>query len=279
MRIDSHQHFWHYSPDDYPWMSDAMPVLKRDYLPADLKPLLAESGLEGSIVVQARQTLEETEWLLRLADAHDFIKGVVGWVDLCSQNVETQLKQFTQHPKFRGVRHIVHDEPDDQFMLRPDFLHGLGLLAGYNLTYDLLLFPKHLPVALEVVQQFPNQRFVLDHIAKPDIKNQIVSSWDEGIRRLAALNNVVCKVSGLVTEAAWRSWKAEDFTQYLVVVFECFGPDRLMFGSDWPVSLLSADYAEVVAIVNGYLRSRRYTADLTDKIFGGNAAAFYGISL
>jgi L-fuconolactonase len=279
MRIDSHQHFWHYTPDDYPWISDAMPVLKRDYLPADLKPLLAESGLEGSIVVQARQTLEETEWLLRLADAHDFIKGVVGWVDLCSQNVETQLKQFTQHPKFRGVRHIVHDEPDDQFMLRPDFLHGLGLLAGYNLTYDLLLFPKHLPVALEVVQQFPNQRFVLDHIAKPDIKNQIVSSWDEGIRRLAALNNVVCKVSGLVTEAAWRSWKAEDFTQYLVVVFECFGPDRLMFGSDWPVSLLSADYAEVVAIVNGYLRSRRYTADLTDKIFGGNAAAFYGISL
>lgn len=276
MRIDAHQHCWRYSPSAYPWISDGMPGLKRDYLPTDLEPLLNRTGLAGTIAVQARQDMQETDWLLDLADQYPFIKGVVGWVDLQAPDVREHLERYAQRPKLRGIRHIVQDEPDDRFMLRPAFLRGLGLLNEFNLTYDLLLFPRHLPVGIDVVRQFPNQHFVLDHIAKPFIKAQTVAPWEADIRQLAQFDNVCCKVSGMVTEADWQQWKLEDFRRYLDVVFDCFGPDRLMFGSDWPVCTLAASYAEVVLIVQEYVRGLSVAAQ--DRIFGGNAAAFYGVA-
>lgn len=276
MHIDAHQHFWHYAPRDYGWISDEMATLKRDYLPEDLKPLLDRAGIHGTVAVQARHTLGETDWLLALADQHPFIKGVVGWVDLQAPDVHEQLETYAHHPKFCGVRHIVHDEADDRFMLRPQFLHGLSLLASFDLTYDLLVFPKHLPVAADVVQRFPQQRFVLDHIAKPAIKTHTFAPWDADIRVLARFPNVFCKVSGMVTEAAWNTWKPDDFTRYLDMVFDCFGPERLMFGSDWPVCTLSGAYADVVLLVQQYVRGLGIAAQ--DRVFGGTAAEVYALS-
>ncbi len=276
MRIDSHQHFWHYNPNEHVWMTDEMKLLKHDYLPEELKPRLDRAGIHGTVAVQARQSLQETDWLLELADQHDFIKGVVGWVDLRSPQVHEQLAMRAPRPKLRGVRHVIHDEPDDCFILLPDFLRGLALLEEFNLTYDLLLFPKHLPVATEVVAQFPRQRFVLDHIAKPMIKTQAFGPWDQDLRALARFDNVWCKVSGMVTEAAWGQWKLADFKRYLDVVFDCFGPERLMFGSDWPVCTLAAQYAEVVLIVQDYIRG--LSVEAQDRIFGGNAVEFYGLA-
>lgn len=275
MRIDAHQHFWHYNPSEHAWMTDAMHGLKRDYLPADLQPLLDRTGVHGTIAVQARQHVQETDWLLELADKHDYIKGVVGWVDLQAPDLHEQLERYRHYPKLVGIRHVVHDEPDEQFMLRPAFLRGLSLLAEFDLTYDLLLFPQHLPVAVDVAKQLPNQRFVLDHMAKPLIKTQTVASWEADIRALASLENVYCKVSGMVTEAAWQHWKLDDFKRYLEVVFDCFGPDRLMFGSDWPVCTLAASYAEVVLIVQEHVRG--LPTDIQDRVFGGNAIHFYGV--
>lgn len=275
MQIDSHQHFWHYDPAEHVWMTDAMTALKRDYLPEDLKPLMDRAGIHGTVAVQARQNLKETEWLLELSDRHDFIRGVVGWVDLRSSQVRDQLEKDARHPKLVGVRHVVHDEPDDRFMLYPEFLRGLEALAEFNLTYDLLLFQKHLPIAVQVVRLFPRQRFVLDHIAKPSIKAGSLSPWDDDIRALARFENVYCKVSGMVTEAAWRQWTAEDFKRYLDVVFDCFGTDRLMFGSDWPVCTLSADYEAVVRIVRDYVQL--FPQTIQERVLGRNAAGFYGL--
>ncbi|MCD6290305.1 MAG: amidohydrolase family protein [Anaerolineae bacterium] len=275
MRIDAHQHYWHYNPAEHVWMTDKMADLKRDFLPGDLKPLLERTGMDGTVAVQARQNLRETEWLLELADRYNFIKGVVGWVDLCSPKVREQLEKYSRHPKLKGVRHVVHDEPDDRFMLREDFLRGLGLLREFNLTYDLLLFPRHLPIAIQVVEKFPDQKFVLDHIAKPFIRDHILSPWDEDIRALARFENVYCKVSGMVTEAAWKRWRIADFRPYLDVVFDCFGPDRLMFGSDWPVCTLSATYEEVVHIVEDYLQ--QFPEEVREKVMGRNAVDFYNI--
>ncbi len=276
MRIDAHQHFWRYDPGEYSWISNAMEPLKRDFLPDDLKPLLQRTGIAGAVAVQARQSMAETDWLLDLADQYDIIKGIVGWVDLQSSQLGEQLQRYRQRPKLRGIRHGVQGEPDDRFMLRPDFLRGLGLLSEFNLTCDLLLSPKHLPVAVEVVKQFPSQRFVLDHIAKPCIKAQTFSPWEHDIRALARFDNVCCKISGMVTEAAWHEWSVDDFKYYLDVVFDCFGSDRLMFGSDWPVCTLAASYAEVVLLVQHYVRGM--SGNIQDQIFGGNAARFYGLS-
>ena len=277
MRIDAHQHFWRYTVEDYGWIPESGLALKQDRLPVHLLSLLAKSGIDGTIAVQARQSLAETDWLLQLADENPFIKGVVGWVDLCSPDLHEQLTRYATHPKFKGVRHVVQDEPDDRFMLRPQFLNGLGQLAEFELTYDLLVFPRHLPVAIEVVRQFPNQRFVLDHIAKPLIRDRVLLPWATDIQALARHSNVHCKVSGLVTEAAWDSWTLADFKPYLDLVFECFGPDRLMFGSDWPVCTLAANYAETLGIVREYAGSRPQIS--VDKLFGLNALKFYGILL
>ena len=275
MRIDAHQHFWRYNPREHAWMTDAMHGLKRDYLPADLQPLLERTGLHGTIAVQARQSVEETERLLALAGKHDFTKGVFGWVDRQAPDLRAQLERYREQRKLVGVRHLVQDEPDERFMLRPAFLRGLRLLAEFDLAYDLLLFPQHLPIAVEVVQQLPQQRFVLDHLAKPPITSQIMLPWEHDIRRLASFPNVYCKVSGMVNEAAWQHWKIHDFTRYLDVVFDCFGPDRLMFGSDWPVCTLAASYAEVALIVLDYVRG--LPTETQAKIWGGNATRFYDV--
>lgn len=276
MRIDAHQHFWVYKPEEYPWIGEGMDVLRRDYLPADLEPLLKSVGFDGSMVVQARQSLEETEWLLELADRHPAILGVVGWVDLCSPRVREELERFAGHPKMKGVRHLVQDEPDDAFMLREDFQRGLGLLEAFGLTYDLLLFPRHLPVAVKLVEAFPDQPFVLDHLAKPNIRDGEIEPWREELRRLASYENVYCKLSGMVTEAAWGRWTPEDFHPYLDVALEAFGSERLMIGSDWPVCTLSGAYQPVMEIVLEYVRTLSETEQ--DQILGANCAAFYGIA-
>ena len=275
MRIDSHQHFWHYDPAHQVWMTDQMAVLRRDYLPGELQPLLEAGGFDGTIAVQARQMVAETEWLLKLADEHDFIRGVVGWVDLRSPALREQLAKYARHPRLVGVRHVVHDEPDDHFMLLPEFRRGIGQLREFDLTYDLLLFPKHLPVALTLVAEYPQQPFVLDHIAKPAIREGKLSPWREDLRRLAEFPNVFCKLSGLVTEAQWKQWRPEDFHPYLDMVIEAFGTERVMIGSDWPVCTLSGDYVSTMRIVTDYVQ--RFPAEVREGILGGNCARFYGI--
>ena len=276
MKIDTHQHFWKYNERDYGWMGSGMEKLKRDHLPGDLAPLLKKTGIDGTISVQARQCLEETEWLLRLADENSFIKGVVGWVDLRSPQLELQLQRFCYHPRLRGVRHVVHDEPDDQFMMRDDFVRGIGKLNRYGLTYDLLLFPKHLPVACELVFKFPEQVFVLDHISKPLIKDGKIEPWKTDIQRLASFRNVSCKISGMVTEADWHKWKPEDFKPYMDIVLEAFGPDRVMLGSDWPVCTVAGEYDEAVQIVADYVS--QLSADEREAIWAENAKRIYQVS-
>ena len=275
VRLDTHQHFWRYDPTRHTWMTDAMGVLRRDYLPAHLEPLLGATGFEGTIAVQARQVVEETEWLLQLADSHPFIRGVVGWVDLRSPRVDDQLARYARHPRLVGVRHVIHDEPDDEFVLRPDFRAGIGCLREHGLTYDLLLFPRHLRFAARLVEEFPEQPFVLDHVAKPFIRDGVVSPWKEDLRRLAAFPNVFCKLSGMVTEARWGSWRPEDVHPYLDAVVEAFGVERLMIGSDWPVCTLSSDYAGTMALVVDYVQ--QFPAEVRDGILGRNGARFYGL--
>ncbi|HTJ29015.1 MAG TPA: amidohydrolase family protein [Acidobacteriaceae bacterium] len=273
MRIDAHQHFWQYSPEEYGWISEAMPAIRRSFGPDDLKPLLDAADFQASVAVQARQSLEETRWLLHLADAHAHVAGVVGWVELCSPDVLGQIEDFAHNPKFVGVRHVLQDEPDDEFMLREDFRAGLGLLNGYGLAYDLLLHPRHLPIAAKLVARFPEQRFVLDHLAKPFIADGKISPWREDLQALAAFPNVYCKLSGMVTEAKWGAWAEADFAPYLDAALEAFGADRLMIGSDWPVCLLSGDYAATMGIVMQYIE--KLSGAEQAAILGGNCARFY----
>jgi len=275
MTIDSHQHFWKFTSAEYPWMRPEWPI-RRDFLPPDLAPLLHAAGLNGCVAVQAQQTVAEARWLLALADAHPFIRGVVGWVDLQSNRVEEQLAELARHPRFVGVRHVVQDEPDDNFMLRPAFQRGIGKLQQFNLAYDILVFPKQLPAAIRLVANFPEQRFVLDHIAKPPIAAGTLSPWREQLRELAAAPNVWCKVSGMVTEAEWLGWRADGFRPYLDVVFAAFGMERLMFGTDWPVCTLAGSYAQVHRLMDDYTSA--LTAEARAKFFGGNAADFYRLT-
>jgi L-fuconolactonase len=275
MKLDAHQHFWHYTSEEYGWIGSNMEILKNDHLPANLALLTRAADIEGTVAVQARQTLAETEWLLDLADQYALIKGVVGWVDLRSPELQGQLERFADHPKFCGVRHVVQDEPDDQFMLREDFVRGIGLLAEFDLTYDILIFPRHLPVACALVEKFPEQPFVLDHIAKPFIRDGKVGPWNTDIRRLAAFPNVFCKVSGMITEADWQAWQPADFQPYLDVVFEAFGPERIMFGSDWPVCTVAASYAAVVGIVADYVQPLSQAEQAS--VWGETAKKFYGL--
>jgi L-fuconolactonase len=273
MRVDAHQHFWQYDPAQHVWMTDDMAELRRDFLPADLAPLMKSAGFEGTVAVQARQMLEETDWLLELSDRYDFIRGVVGWVDLRAEDVRSQLQRYIGHPKFKGVRHIVHDEPDVEFMLLPEFRRGIGALAEFGLTYDLLLRPPHLPAALKLVREFPRQPFVVDHLAKPLIKDHRFSPWREGVEALAQYENVYCKLSGMVTETVWKQWRPEDFAPYLDIIVDAFGVDRLMIGSDWPVCTLSGNYLPVTQIVKDYVR--RFSEEVQERILGGNCTRFY----
>jgi len=273
-RIDAHQHFWAYDAEQYPWIPKATP-LHRDWYPADLEREQAKVDLHGSIAVQARQTVEESRWLLTLADHAPVIRGVVGWVDLRSPTVSWELEELAKHPKFVGVRHVVQDEPDDDFLTGADFVRGLRALAAHKLRYDLLIVPRQLPAAVRLVAQLPEQPFVLDHIAKPPIKAGGMSPWREQIKQLALAPNVFCKVSGMITEADHQGWKPEQLKPYLDVVFEAFGTKRLMFGSDWPVCLLAGSYQQVYGVVDEYTRGLAEAERVG--IFGGNAARFYGV--
>ena len=272
MKLDAHQHFWRYSATEYPWIPVGS-ALQRDWLPEDLAAVQGPLGFDGSIAVQARQTLEETRWLLALADRHPGIRGVVGWVDLRSAEVAAQLREFAALPKFVGVRHVVQDEPDDCLMLGAEFLRGLGQLRSFNLTYDLLIFPKQLSAAREVVARFPEQAFVLDHIAKPAINRRELNPWATEIRALAKHPNVCCKLSGLMTEADHQHWREADLWPYLDVVAEAFGPARLMIGSDWPVCLLAASYVRTTEAVGTW--ARKFPGSEQAGILGGNCARFY----
>jgi len=275
MKIDVHQHFWKYNEQDYDWMGPDMKALQQDYLPDKLAPLLKQAGIEGTVTVQARQCLEENDFLLRLTDENSFIKAVVGWVDLRSPQLEVQLERYCWHPKFRGVRHVLHDEPDKHFMLSEDFVRGISKLRKYNLAYDLLLFPEHLPVACELVRKCSEQIFVLDHISKPAIKQGKFKPWDSDIRKLASFKNVSCKISGMVTEADRQSWKPKDFKPYMDIVLECFGTERVMIGSDWPVCTLAGNYQQVIGIVDNYIR--KLSPDERDAIWSENPQRIYGI--
>jgi L-fuconolactonase len=273
MRIDAHQHFWTYSPEEYGWIDDSMQTLRRNFLPEDLTSDLQRNGFEGSVAVQARQTLDETRHLLSLADQNSQVLGVVGWVDLRSRDVRSQLSEFSNHPKFVGVRHIVQSEPDDRFLLREDLMRGIAALEEFDLAYDMLIYTHHLPVAAEFVERFPRQRFVLDHMAKPPIKSGEIGDWTEGIRRLAEFQNVFCKLSGLVTEADWQNWKPEHITPYLDVAFKAFGPERLMIGSDWPVCLVAATYTSAMNVVQNWLR--QFPVETQAAVLGENAQRFW----
>ena len=277
IRIDSHQHFWKYDPREYGWIEERMGALKRDFLPADLEPQLKASGFDACVAVQARQTLEETAWLLALAERTPFVVGVVGWVDLCSADVRAQLQRLGKHSKLVGVRHIVQGEPDDRFLLRPDFGRGIALLEEFGLTYDILIYPRHLAVAAEFVNRFPRQRFVLDHLAKPEIARGEIRGWSRDVRALAAAPNVHAKLSGLVTEADWSRWTPGQIRPYLDVAFECFGPGRLMIGSDWPVCTLAGDYGGVMGVVTEYLNDR--PAAEREAVRGGNAREFWNLEV
>ncbi len=276
MKIDSHQHYWHFNTADYGWMGENMSVIKRDFLPTDLLPELKSIDFDGSVAVQARQSLQETEWLLQLSDAYPHIKGVVGWLDLQSEQAEEQIAAFAKHPKAVGVRHVIHDEEDIDFMLRPAFIRGVQLLEKYDLAYDILIFPKHLTNTIEFVKQFSEkQTFVVDHIAKPLIKDGIVSPWKEDIAALATFPNVYCKLSGMVTEADWNTWTPENIRPYLDVVMEAFGPERILIGSDWPVCLVAGKYSEVMQVVIDYIST--FTEKEQALMLGGNAVKAYKI--
>jgi L-fuconolactonase len=273
MRIDAHQHFWIYQPREYGWIDDAMASLRRDFLPGDLKSELERSGFRGCVAVQVRQSLEETRWLLELAGQAPFILGVVGWVDLRSAEVRSELAQFAANPKLVGIRHIVQSEPADDFLLQPEFLRGISMLEEFDLAYDILIYPRHLRVAAEFVRRFPRQRFVLDHLAKPSIKSGELQVWRREIQELAESPNVFAKLSGLVTEADWKNWKSEQIIPCLDVAFECFGPSRLMVGSDWPVCTVAASHSKVIDIVTDYLSQS--TSEVRDAVLGGNAQQFW----
>jgi L-fuconolactonase len=276
MTIDSHHHLWKYSAAEYGWITPEMKVIRRDFLPADLEPLMHHFGIEGTVAVQARQTLEETTWLLGLSEKHPLIRGVVGWVPLTEgAGVKRSLERFAAHKRLRGVRHVVQDEPDPQYILRKDFNEGVSALREFGLRYDILIFERHLPAAIEFVDRHPNQTFILDHIAKPRIKDKIISPWDRNMRELAKRQNVYCKLSGMITEADPRHWTAEGLQPYFDVVLGAFGSRRVMYGSDWPVMLLAGDYERWYRTVR--LAIAKLSQAEQDRIMGGTAAEAYGI--
>ncbi|HTR28189.1 MAG TPA: amidohydrolase family protein [Puia sp.] len=274
LRIDAHQHFWKYDPVKHGWINDEMWVIRRDYSPADLLPLLKSAGMDGCVTVQVNQEEEENAGLLDLAAKNDFIKAVIGWVDLQHPDVEARLEWYRNSPKLKGFRHILQGERDRALMLKPAFKRGIALLNKFGYTYDILIFPDQLGYTREFVAAFPDQPFIIDHIAKPHIKDRLITEeWKEAIRAVARCPNVYCKISGMVTEADWKHWKPEHFKPYLDTVVEAFGTNRVVFGSDWPVCLVAAAYEQVVAIVEDYFAA--FSADERSALFGANAARFY----
>jgi L-fuconolactonase len=275
MKIDSHQHLWRYDAARDAWITESMAVLRRDFLPDHLAAELNANAIDASIAVQADQSENETMFLLDLAEKNKHIAGVVGWVDLLSPRLAERLEYFSHFSKLRGFRHIAQGEPDDRFLARENFVKGVAQLRAFDFTYDILIYPKQLPAAIDLAARLPEQRFVVDHVAKPEINSGKTAPWAAQVRELAQNKNVFCKLSGLVTEADWKHWKPDDFKPYLDVVFDAFGVERLMFGSDWPVCLLAATYGQVKQLIENYVTC--YSEADKDKIFGGNAARFYGL--
>jgi L-fuconolactonase len=275
-RIDAHQHFWKFDPIRDSWIGPEMSVIQKDFFPADLRPALEAAGISGSVVVQSDQSEEENEFQLANARQYDFIKGIVGWVDLQDPFVEEKLAYYKAFPKLKGFRHVLQGEKDRALMLKPAFKKGIALLKKFGYTYDILIYPDQLGYTREFVASFPDQPFVIDHIAKPHIKDKkITAEWKAAIRAVAAFENVSCKISGMVTEADWKKWKPEDFQPYLDVVAGAFGSKRIMYGSDWPVCLVAASYERVFGLVKDYFAG--YTAAEQEAFFGGNAIKFYNL--
>ena len=272
MTIDTHVHFWKYDKQRDSWITDNMKILKQDYLPEQLSLSLKRNDVDGCIAVQASQSEYETHFLVELSKTHPEIKGVVGWIDLQNTNIEERLEYFSQYPIIKGWRHVVQSEPDD-FLLNDNFQRGIQALAKYNCTYDILIYHHQLKPALEFVSKFPDQKMVIDHCAKPDIKNKNINEWRSLMKEISKQPNVYCKLSGLFTETTWKEWSAADFYPYLDVVFDAFGTERLMFGSDWPVMLLSGIYVQWKSLLEKYMEN--FTEDDRQKVFGDNAVKFY----
>ena len=275
MRIDAHQHFWQYHPVRDSWITEDMAVIQKDFLPHDLYPLLQQNGFDGCVLVQTDQSEEGNHFMLQLAEQASFIKGILAWVDLQAENIEERLAYYQSFRSIKGFRHVLQGEEDRSLMLRPAFKRGIAALKLFDYTYDILIFPDKLKYASELAASFPNQKFVLDHIAKPYIRERKMNGWKEDIQALAQHQNVWCKISGMVTEADWKDWKKEDFTPYIDVVVEAFGTNRIMYGSDWPVCLVAASYEEMLGIVQDYFSS--FSQEEQNLFFGGNAARFYNL--
>jgi len=277
-RIDAHQHFWKFDPVRDNWINSDMSVIARDFLPGDLLPLLQRNNIDGTVVVQTCHTDEDNHFMLELAEQHSFIKGVVGWVNLQSIRVEDKLKYYHErYPKMKGFRHVLQSDPDDQLMLRDSFKNGISLLNKYNFTYDILIYPKHLKYAAQLAAEFPDQKFVVDHLAKPHIKTKDINGWKRDMEALSKHLNVYCKVSGMLTEADWYSWKTDDFMPYLDVVFNAFSINRVMYGSDWPVCKLAGGYNRALEILQIY--TARFSEKEQEQFYGGNAIEFYNLEL
>lgn len=275
MIIDSHQHFWNYNSQRHSWISEDMKAIRRDFLPEDLYSLYKANDISGCIAVQADQTLDENQFLLQLCQEHKFIKGVIGWVDFQQDGVESILEEHDYQPLIKGYRHVVQNESDNTFLLRPRFVEGISLLKNRNLVYEILVYWHQLPAVLEFAKLFPNQQFVVDHIAKPDIKNKYRSAWELLIKELAKFSNVSCKISGMVTEADFNNWDLDQFLPYMDVVLEAFGSDRIMYGSDWPVCLVAANYSQVLHIAKSF--ANQLSTDEQANFFYKNALRTYNL--
>ena len=276
LKIDAHQHFWHYDPERHAWITDEMAVIRKNFMPPDLKPILEKNKFNGCVVVQTDQSAEENTYLLALAEQYDFIKGVVGWVDFGSDTIEEQLAKLHQFKKLKGFRHILQGATPPDLMLEPAFKHGISKLNQFDFTYDILIYPDQLKYIPAFVSAFPDQPFVINHLAKPKIKEQDITQWAKEIKRLAQFENVYLKISGLVTEADWHNWQVEDFRPYLNVAVNAFGPNRIMYGSDWPVCLVAGSYDETLDMVQEYFKAFSLTEQ--ELFFGGNAVRFYNLS-
>jgi L-fuconolactonase len=273
--IDSHQHFWKYNSKDFDWITDDMSVIRKDFLPEELQSMYQTNNVEGCVAVQVNQTEEENKFFLDFADQFDFIRGIVGWVDLMAEDVEDRLYYWQQYKKIKGYRHILQGEKDRALMLKPSFKNGIATLKEFDLTYDILIYPDQLQYALELVRLFPDQKFVIDHLAKPYIKSGEIDHWKKDIKQFKQRENVYCKISGMVTEADWKNYTDATFKPYLDVVTEAFGTNRMMFGSDWPVCLVAASYEKVLGITQNYFSS--FSMNERDDIFYNNAIAFYNL--
>ena len=275
MVIDSHQHFWIYEAEKHAWIDDDMKVIRKNFLPEDLKTVYQENNIDGCVAVQADQTLAETDFLLDLAEKNDFIKGIVGWVDLRASNIDEVLNQYNKFSKLKGFRHVVQGEADHNFMLHPDFGNGIAALEKYNFTYDILIFPHQLGAALELVRRFPNQKFVIDHIAKPYLKDRFYDGWAVLMKAIGEHKNVYCKLSGMTTEADYNNWTPEQIEPYMQLVLDAFGAQRILFGSDWPVCLVAGNYTKTKELVTNFIA--KLSSEEQAAIMGGNAMQFYNL--